>query len=852
MHVRSVKVETGGSGCARRLAAAGAAVWAIARGVLLAGALVVLPPARAALAGPWVANGPVGGSATALAFDPTAPATIYAGTNGGGIFKSSDGGVTWSAQNATVPALATWVVEALAVDPATPSRVYAALSSGADGGVLSSSDAGATWTLHALGAVHDLAIDPATPSTLWAVGNVIAKSTDAGATWTELVTANDFRSVAIDPTAPAVVYVGTLFGAVEKTIDGGAHWTTLATGLASDQVEALAIDPATPGTVYAGLQDFGVYKSDDGGMSWSAVGPTVGTTQLSIEDLAVDPGSPETVYAAGFVPGTAPSPGVFKSTDGGASWTGTPLEALVRALVIDPTSPARLFAGTQDGHGLWRTDDAATSWSVANDGLVNTSVGALATAPSAELVVYAAAGNAGVFRSDDGGTTFARTAFTGEIGLFPSLAVDPTTASTVFLGDATGGVFKTVDGGASWQPIDQQALPLLVDALLIDPTSPAIVYAGGFGGVARSTTGGDDWTLVNTGLVPFVTALAIDPTAPATLYAAAAPLMGPTTAIFKTTDAGAHWEPASTGLPGSPGRSVAALALDPQAPATVYAAVEGAGVYRTSDGGATWQAASDGLVAGESVADVRALAVDPIVPGTVYAGTAGQGVFVTTNGGATWVPTNVGLDNPFVRSLAIEPGRLYAGTAGRGAFVREIATEPAQAILGRSFVVKDPQRDDASRRKITVAAAGAPGAPALDADALLAGGATLTVTAEGAELASQTFVLPAAGWSRSGTQGVKYSDRQGVHGPVASVVLKRSTSGSVKLAATVLGKLGHGAAPAVTIVPPDPGVAGGVRLEPSAGGAGYCAAFGGDAGGIVRNDGARSFAVTKPAAAGCP
>jgi len=119
----------------------------------------------------------------------------------------------------------------------------------------------------------------------------------------------------------------------------GANWRAI--GLTNRYVRALAIDPQRPTTLYAGT-DGGVYKSTDGGASWRAIN-TTGLTNRNVWALAIDPQTPTTLYA-----GTRGG-GVYKSTDGGARWqainTGlTNLE--VRALAIDPQTPTTLYAGT--------------------------------------------------------------------------------------------------------------------------------------------------------------------------------------------------------------------------------------------------------------------------------------------------------------------------------------------------------------------------------------------------------------------------------------------------------------------------------------------------------------------------
>src|SRR5262245_58128920 len=96
--------------------------------VALVACSLALATARFAAALPWTSNGPVGGNGMAVAIDPTTPTTLYAGTNGGGFFKSTDGGTTWSAINEGVANVGAFNVQRIVVDPATPTRVHAAVS----------------------------------------------------------------------------------------------------------------------------------------------------------------------------------------------------------------------------------------------------------------------------------------------------------------------------------------------------------------------------------------------------------------------------------------------------------------------------------------------------------------------------------------------------------------------------------------------------------------------------------------------------------------------------------------------------------------------------------------------------
>ena len=119
-----------------------------------------------------------------------------------------------------------------------------------------------------------VAIDPATPSTVYAVGDGILKSSDAGANWTSVRTGGDFACVAIAPSSPSTLYAGGFEG-MYKTTDGGATWTFVLVPAPESSV-AVAIHPTMPDVVYAGVEDGGVFKTVDGGMTWTPVGPDVG------------------------------------------------------------------------------------------------------------------------------------------------------------------------------------------------------------------------------------------------------------------------------------------------------------------------------------------------------------------------------------------------------------------------------------------------------------------------------------------------------------------------------------------------------------------------------------------------
>jgi len=290
---------------------------------------------------------------SALAIDPITPATLFAGTYGGGVFKSSNGGDSWTAINS---GLTSSEVLGLAIDPQTPAILYARTF----GAIFKSSNGGESWS-----------------------------GINAGLTNTEVF------ALAIDPRTPTTLYAGT-FGGVFKSNNGGGSWTAINNGLTTSHFDALVIDPQTPATLYAGTMDFGMFKSSNGGESWSAI--NAGLTNTVVFALAINPQTPTTLYA-----GT--SGGVFKSTNGGGNWTATNsglTNSFIRVLAIDPQTPATLYAGTGGG-GVFKSTDGGVIWTAINSGLMSSAVLALVINPQTPATLYAGTYKGGVFKSSNGG-----------------------------------------------------------------------------------------------------------------------------------------------------------------------------------------------------------------------------------------------------------------------------------------------------------------------------------------------------------------------------------------------------------------------------------------------------------------
>ena len=608
----------------------------------------------------WVQATPDGGDIWSLAIDPVTPSTLYAGTDGA-LYRSTDRGANWTAVNTGSVGE---VVYSVVIDPATPSTVYAGISPG----VYRSTDRGEHWTVLNTGltdrSVNLLAIDPVTPSTLYAATFYsLYRSTDRGDHWSEVrngLTDNDVWSLAIDPRTPSTLYAGTRSG-VYRSTDRGDNWTPVNNGLTELNVYSLAIDPETPSSLFAGTRT-ALFRSTDQGNQWTFV--TGLPINVDVSSLAIDHSTPSNVYL-----GT--SRGAYRSTDGGFTWktinAGGPYYLTYRevnSVVIDPVTPSTLYAGTR-GSGVFRSTDRGDLWTPVNSGLKAPNVLSIAVDPTAPSTIYLGTYDMSLFRSGDRGVNWMpATTDLGVGAADPSrldvhtIVIEPSAPFRVWVGTGYGVYFST-NRGTNWTQANSGLTDRRVLSLAIDPAATSSLYVGTVSaGVFRSTDRGGSWTAINKGLTNLeVRSLAIDPLSPSTLYAGTREA-----GIFRSTDQGANWTPINNGLTNL---EVFSLAIDPVTPSPVYAGTYGGGVFRSTDLGNTWSPANSGL----TNLGIRILVIDPATHATLYAGTGGSGVFRSTDRGANWSALNSGLTNFNVYSLAIDPtdpSTLYVGTFGAG------------------------------------------------------------------------------------------------------------------------------------------------------------------------------------------
>ena len=406
---------------------------------------------------------------------------------------------------------------------------------------------------------------------------------------------------------------------------------------------------STPECVLVGLEDGGVYRSTDGGATWRYA--SIGLTG---EDLGGNAFAAMGPYV--FV-GTRT--GISRSDDHGLTWTTKsiglpPLGLPITSLAARGT---KVFFGAY-GAGVYRSQDSGATWSRISTGLADTNVTALLAASSS---LYAGTDGGGVFRSTDDGASWQ----SAGAGLAPgdgSRILSAATASGMLIVGTRGGTYRSTDSGDSWTPATSGLTSIAVPAL---GSSGTDLFAGTYGsGVYRSTNGGVDWLPSSVGWSwGNVRALCTS----------GGVLLGGnygSPVVYRSTNNGAQWIPSGTGITS---RFVYALAA---ANGRVFAgSIEG--LDFTSDGGSTWAT---------PLSPLNGLAIySLVVKGEwLFAGTSYNGPLKSSDSGTTWTPAKGDLPTgnaQSILSMSADASYLYAGTAA-GVFRSSDNGDSWQSVKG--------------------------------------------------------------------------------------------------------------------------------------------------------------------------
>jgi len=638
------------------------------------------------------------GRITSIALDPTNAQVLYIGGATGGVWKTTNGGTTWTPLSDNECGLATG---SLAIDPVNPQIVYAGTgeenfsSDSYQGcGVLRSTNGGATWTQ--LGAssfilpsgsasrIGKLLIDVASAgsvtSTVLLAGSQTGlwKSDNSGSTWS-LSLAGIITDLVADPTAAGTytAAIGATSGGtsngIYRTTDFGANWTKLSGGLPTSSLGriALGVAPSAPNVMYAAIQTtsvntiLGIWKTLDNGNSWSkltATNASCGSQCWYNLVLTVDPTQPDRVIFGGV--------SLYGSTDGGTTFS-TMGSGVVHvdhhAFLFDPKTPTTMYSGN-DG-GIFRSVDGGATWVSLNTNLALTQFyPGISVHPTDASIIVGGAQDNGTLQWS-GVAMWASLPIGGDGGF---TATDYRTGNTTFGScqwpscipyrrDFPSTTFRTK--GTGLVTSDRGAF---IPPMVMDPVNPTVLYFGTFR-LYRTANSGDLWAPISgdvTNGTGTIRTIAVAPSDTATIYVGASD-----GAVQVSSDVGVTWTNISAGLPL---KSITYIAVDPRDPRTAYVTLSGYGtghVWKTTNRGATWTDISYDL---------------PNVPVNTVVLQRGSreldigtdiGVFALPEGLTTWQPLAAGLPNTVVHDLLYDGkrGRLIAATHGRGMFTLAVA-----------------------------------------------------------------------------------------------------------------------------------------------------------------------------------
>ena len=448
-------------------------------------------------------------------------------------------------------------------------------------------------------------------------------------------------------------------------------WTT--NGPYGGEIRSLVISPNFPidNTVFAGSNK-GIFKSINGGSSWTAV-----LASNYIYSLAVSPS-----FAIDNTIFVGTNGGIYKSTNGGSSWSAAITNFIgirIKSLAISPnyTSDNTIFAGT-DGSGVYKSTDGGANWTQINTGLTDTNVRSVALSPSytSDNTIFAGTDGGGIFKSTDGGANWTQvnSGFTNtnvySVALSPNYASD----NTIFAGTRGGGgegIYKSTNGGSSWTQVNSGLTKTAIWSVALSPsyTSDNTIFAGTLGGgIFKSTDGGANWTQINTGLLTnsSVYSFALSPNYASDNTIFAGVNYGGGGGTYKSTNGGSSWSVINTGITSA---RISSLAFSPNFSIDniIFTGAGWQGIFKSINGGSSWTAVNSGF----DPAYISFLAFSPNFPidNTIFAGAGWQGIIKSTNGGSSWTAV---LASNYIYSLAVSPSfaidnTIFAGT-GYGIF----------------------------------------------------------------------------------------------------------------------------------------------------------------------------------------
>ncbi len=652
----------------------------------------------------WAPAGPtnIPGRISCLDVHPTDPNTIYAGSASGGVYKSTNLGVSW---DIVFGDDGTYSMGALAVDPNDGNTIWVgpgepsnSIDSYEADGVYKSTDGGVIWNNMlnlATARIGKIVVDPTNSQRVFvavqgprfsppSTDRGLYRTEDGGANWTKVLYIDDNTGcvdVALHPSTGTVLASTWAFGSgpnsriYRSTSDGDlGSFTEITTGTnglpASTDLGRIGvtIDPSS-NRAYALIIDdesklHGLYRTDDLGVNWTQANDgvlynTFGGFGWYFGQVRVAPGHPDIVYSLGVT--------LWKSSDGGNNWSHVTNETHVdhHALYISPSNPDLLYGGC-DG-GVNYSSNGGDYWTVFRN-MDNTQFYAITMDFNQPEQIYGGTQDNGTMRTTTGGLGDWELIYGGD-GFY--CLVDYTNSDIIYAESQNGNLVKSIDGGASFSWAQSGIDPLGTDdhgwntPIEMDQNNPRVLYYGS-DYVYKTVDGAENWTLISPDLTSrYTTTIASAKSDGQVVYAGTR-----TGDVWVTTNGGVNWADISGGLPD---RWITRLTVDPTDASICYVTVSGyltdgsklPHIFRTVNYGAAWTDISSDL----PDAPLNDVILDPHDDQILYVG-SDVGVYYTDNLGASWQAFGTGMPITAVADLVMDAKtrKMVAGTHGRSMF----------------------------------------------------------------------------------------------------------------------------------------------------------------------------------------
>lgn len=643
------------------------------------------------------------GRVNVIAFHPTDENTFWVGTPAGGLWKTANGGTTWTPLTDGMPCIG---ISGIAVDYTNPDVMYI-LSGDGDGhntrslGVFKTVNGGVTWystglvfTLSSDVRAYKLIMHPTNSNILFVVAsNGIWKTTDGAAIWSHPQFDFVFFDIEFKPGVPAIMYA-TTSNKFFRSTDTGATWNQISVPVPANTSRlAIGVTPANPFYVYlltgpaTGVGSFtGVYYSTNSGNTFllRASTPNILGRAADGQDADDQADYDLAVAVSGTDYSTLVTGGIncWRSTDKGINfsiisqwndYTGSQgigyTHADIHDLAINPLN-GWLYC-CSDG-GVYRSADFGDNWT---DITSNLSV-------TEWFRIAGFEGNASLLiggTQDNGSFKWTGPPATQNIlgGDGMDCMIDPTNANVMYYESQQGGLVRSNNGGNTCTGIRPPNVGgPWVTPLVMNPVTTSTIYAG-YDTIMKSTNSGSSWTMLLSGSPKGQNALAIGTAFPDRLYAAG------DTIIWRSDDAGSNWTKVSAGLPR---KYISRIAVNPNYSLEVYITIggytSGQKVYYSPDGGVHWTNMSGSLP--NVPANCIAYEFNDNQPAAaLYVGTD-IGVFYKNLNMSDWIPYQNGLPTVPVFDLEINKtaGLIRAATFGRGLWTSALYSPcPANYVL---------------------------------------------------------------------------------------------------------------------------------------------------------------------------